>query len=136
MGARPQILGCAMMRPLGPGSDGRAVAEIGAFCIAPACRGAGKGDSLLDYLGTHSMLFQQTPIPFQPCVALLPRGACLGGAWGDLMCLHAEREARASGVGRLVLLTTRTADWCAQSACRSNALAQGVVLYLQGSSVA
>ena len=46
-----QILGCAMMRPLGPGSDGRAVAEIGAFCIAPACRGAGKGDSLLDYLG-------------------------------------------------------------------------------------
>ncbi len=43
-----------MVKPLGAGADGRAVAEIGAFCVAPACRGAGKGDSLLDYLGAHA----------------------------------------------------------------------------------
>lgn len=34
-----QVLGCAMVKPLGPGADGRAVAEIGAFCVAPAFRG-------------------------------------------------------------------------------------------------
>ena len=46
----------------------------------------------------------------------------------------AEREARASGVGRLVLLTTRTADWCASSPpntcmrwCRSSISLQGLV---------
>lgn len=65
-----------MMRPLGPGSDGRAVAEVGAFCIAPACRGAGKGDSLLDYLGAYIARLQQTPVWLQPCTVLLPpRGA-------------------------------------------------------------
>ncbi|KAK9836948.1 hypothetical protein WJX81_002033 [Elliptochloris bilobata] len=79
-----KILGCAMMRPLGTGSDGRTVAEIGAFCVAPACRGSGKGDSLLDYL---------------------------------------EREARAAGMGRLVLLTTRTADWFEARGFRSAGLA-------------
>ncbi len=48
---RAQILGCAMVKPLGAGADGRQVAEVGAFCVAPACRGSGKGDSLLDFLG-------------------------------------------------------------------------------------
>jgi N-acetylglutamate synthase-like GNAT family acetyltransferase len=40
-----------MVKPLGAGADGRQVAEVGAFCVAPACRGSGKGDSLLDFLG-------------------------------------------------------------------------------------
>ena len=70
--ARSQILGCAMMRPLGPGSDGRTVAEIGAFCVAPACRGAGKGDSLLDYLGAHNLQLQPIFSSSPMRVELLP----------------------------------------------------------------
>ena len=100
-----------MMRPLGPGSDGRAVAEIGAFCVAPACRGAGKGDSLLDYLGAHKKIAVRHT---QPLVCRVAAQEVM--SWRPLrhlMCLHAEREARALGMDRLVLLTTRTADWCA-----------------------
>jgi len=68
-----RAMGCVLLLPLGEAPvDGRRVAEIGAFCVDPAYRGSGRGDSLLDY---------------------------------------AEQEARAQGVQRLVLLTTRTADW-------------------------
>jgi amino-acid N-acetyltransferase len=68
-----RAMGCVLLLPLGAAPvDGRSVAEIGAFCVDPAFRGSGRGDSLLDY---------------------------------------AEQEARAQGVQRLVLLTTRTADW-------------------------
>jgi N-acetylglutamate synthase-like GNAT family acetyltransferase len=49
--------------------------QLGAFCVDPAFRGSGRGDSLLDYV---------------------------------------EQDARAKGVERLVLLTTRTADWFEQ----------------------
>lgn len=70
-----QVLGCALVKPLGMDSIGVEVAELGAVCVHPDFRGSGRGDSLLDYL---------------------------------------EQDARARGVQRLVLLTTRTADWFQQ----------------------
>jgi amino-acid N-acetyltransferase len=64
-----------MLLDLGTTDDGVRVAELGAFCVDPAFRGSGRGDSLLDYL---------------------------------------EQDARGVGINRLVLLTTRTADWFEQ----------------------
>jgi len=45
-----QVLGCALMVPLGVSPDGARVAEIGAFCVDVVFRGTGRGDSLLDYV--------------------------------------------------------------------------------------
>jgi GNAT superfamily N-acetyltransferase len=39
------------MKPLGRNAEGALVAELAAFCVHPAYRGGGKGDSLLEYLG-------------------------------------------------------------------------------------
>ena len=71
------LLGCAQLADTGAAPDGTRVAELAAFCVAPAARGSGRGDSMLDYV---------------------------------------EQAARERGVGRLVLLTTRTADWFVQRA--------------------
>lgn len=46
-----KVLGCAAVKPLGCNADGAEVAELSAFCVHPAYRGGGKGDSLLEYLG-------------------------------------------------------------------------------------
>lgn len=46
-----QVLGCAMVKPLGAGYDGELVSELAAFCVHPDYRGSGRGDSLLAYLG-------------------------------------------------------------------------------------
>jgi len=46
-----QLLGCALLAPLGEAPDGARTAEIAAFCVAPEYRGSGRGDTLLDYLG-------------------------------------------------------------------------------------
>lgn len=70
-----KVLGCALLLNLGQDEQGTSVAEVGAFCVDPAFRGSGRGDSLLDYV---------------------------------------EQEARLRGIERLVLLTTRTADWFEQ----------------------
>lgn len=70
-----KVMGCAILVQLGMTEDGVNVAELGAFCVDPAFRGSGRGDSLLDYV---------------------------------------EQDARNLGVNRLVLLTTRTADWFEQ----------------------
>lgn len=70
-----KIMGCALCLPLGHSADGAVVGELGAFCVDPAFRGSGRGDSLLDYV---------------------------------------EQDARSRGIERLVLLTTRTADWFQQ----------------------
>lgn len=48
---RLQVLGCATVKPLGQNEAGDELAELAAFCIHPAFRGGGKGDSLLEYLG-------------------------------------------------------------------------------------
>jgi amino-acid N-acetyltransferase len=50
MAAAVQVMGCAMMLPLGVSPDGARVAEIGAFCVDVVFRGTGRGDSLLDYV--------------------------------------------------------------------------------------
>lgn len=47
-----EVLACALVKPLGEGGDGVEVCELGAFCVHAAFRGAGRGDSMLDYLGT------------------------------------------------------------------------------------
>jgi len=70
-----KVLGCALLLPLGADESGIPVAEVGAFCVDPAFRGSGRGDSMLDYV---------------------------------------EQDARQRGIRRLVLLTTRTADWFEQ----------------------
>ena len=46
-----QVLGSAMVKPLGPGCDSELVSELAAFCVHPDYRGSGRGDSLLAYLG-------------------------------------------------------------------------------------
>ena len=46
-----KLLACAMLRPLGSSDDGVGCAEVAAFCVHPAYRGSGRGDSLLDFLG-------------------------------------------------------------------------------------
>jgi amino-acid N-acetyltransferase len=69
------LIGCAQLAPLGPSPDGASCAELAAFCIAPAYRGSGRGDALLDYV---------------------------------------EQAARDRGFDRVLLLTTRTADWFVQ----------------------
>jgi len=48
-----KLLACAMLRPLGESDDGVGCAEIAAFCVHPAYRGSGRGDSLLDFLGVR-----------------------------------------------------------------------------------
>ena len=48
-----KLLACAMLRPLGQSDDGVGCAEIAAFCVHPAYRGSGRGDSLLDFLGVR-----------------------------------------------------------------------------------
>lgn len=45
-----QVMGCALLLPLGVSPDGQRVAEIGAFCVDVVFRGTGRGDSLLDYV--------------------------------------------------------------------------------------
>jgi len=45
-----QVMGCALLLPLGVSPDGARVAEIGAFCVDVVFRGTGRGDSLLDYV--------------------------------------------------------------------------------------
>ena len=49
-----KLLACAMLRPLGQSDDGVGCAEIAAFCVHPAYRGSGRGDSLLDFLGARN----------------------------------------------------------------------------------
>ncbi len=50
-----QVLGCAMVKPLGPGCDNELVSELAAFCVHPDYRGSGRGDSLLAYLGASQL---------------------------------------------------------------------------------
>ena len=45
-----QVLGCAVVRDIGCTELGKRCVELTAFCIHPSARGAGRGDSLLDYL--------------------------------------------------------------------------------------
>lgn len=45
-----QVLACAVVCDLGECADGVRGAELGAFCVHPAYRRAGFGDSLLDYV--------------------------------------------------------------------------------------
>ncbi|CAL5225511.1 g8341 [Coccomyxa viridis] len=70
-----KVLACVLLLPLGPSEDGTQCGELAAFCVHPSYRGAGRGDSLLDYV---------------------------------------EQQARDKGIRRLVLLTTRTADFFEQ----------------------
>ena len=46
----PQVLACALLQPLGMCEDGAQCGELAAFCVHPAYRGSGRGDSLLDYV--------------------------------------------------------------------------------------
>ncbi len=45
-----QVLACVLLQPLGPSEDGTQCGELAAFCVHPSYRGAGRGDSLLDYV--------------------------------------------------------------------------------------
>ena len=45
-----QVLACALLQDLGDAPDGVPCAEVAAFCVDPAFRGGGRGDSLLDYI--------------------------------------------------------------------------------------
>jgi amino-acid N-acetyltransferase len=45
-----QVLACALLLELGASSDGVLCGELAAFCVHPSYRGAGRGDSLLDYV--------------------------------------------------------------------------------------
>ena len=47
---RSQVLGCAVVKDIGRTADGIPAAELTAFCVHPLARGAGRGDSLLDFL--------------------------------------------------------------------------------------
>ena len=44
-----------MVKPLGAGCDNEVVSELAAFCVHPDYRGSGRGDSLLAYLGEHTL---------------------------------------------------------------------------------
>ena len=44
------MLGCAVVRDIGSTAAGQRCVELTAFCIHPSARGAGRGDSLLDFL--------------------------------------------------------------------------------------
>ena len=44
------MLACVLLQPLGPSEDGTQCGELAAFCVHPSYRGAGRGDSLLDYV--------------------------------------------------------------------------------------
>ena len=45
-----QVLACALLHDLGAADDGIRCGELAAFCVDPAFRGSGRGDSLLDYV--------------------------------------------------------------------------------------
>lgn len=44
------MLACALLHELGASADGVQCGELAAFCVHPSYRGAGRGDSLLDYV--------------------------------------------------------------------------------------
>lgn len=133
------MLGCAAVKPLG-NAEGAEVAELSAFCVHPAYRGGGKGDSLLEYLGAfpagvpdwHGCCWSAWRCSATACSAT--GDSCLSGCavllGGCAVCralLHcpspfvfppAEADAAQQGIQRLVLLTTRTADWFEQRGFR------------------
>lgn len=45
-----QVLGFTLVKDIGFTGEGIQCAELTAFCIHPLARGAGRGDSLLDFL--------------------------------------------------------------------------------------
>jgi hypothetical protein len=72
-GGGPQVLGCAMVKPLDRDEDGVLVAELGAFCVDPSFRGTGRGDSLFDFAGVcclpgHALL-RPPACPLIPTIA-------------------------------------------------------------------
>lgn len=66
-----QVLGCAMVKPLGPGCDNELVSELAAFCVHPDYRGSGRGDSLLAYLGDSQVAVLLHAQPLTCCCRLM-----------------------------------------------------------------
>ena len=125
-------MGCALLLPLGNAADGASVAEVGAFCVSPVFRCAGQGDAAMGsrLSSTDHAMGPQCPssgphyahgspsfLPFPVRLtfpARMPLMIYRGSGRGDSMLDYAEQEARRLGIRRLVLLTTRTADWFEQ----------------------
>ena len=52
-----------MVKPLGLDAEGNKVSELAAFCVHPSYRGSGRGDSMLDYLGSpHTAHIAMPPL--------------------------------------------------------------------------
>lgn len=71
-----QVLGCAMLKPVGSGCDNEVVSELAAFCVHPDYRGSGRGDSLLACLGKAQQFYPHCMMGHAldfvlPCVMLL-----------------------------------------------------------------
>lgn len=114
-----KLLGCAMLQPLERGSDGIKSAELAAFCVHPSYRGSGRGDSLLDFLGELVPKYPRNPFFLMWICLYLKYSQCLGLLREEVHAINglffgAERKAANSGTGRVVLMTTRTADWFEQ----------------------
>eukprot|EP00887_Chlorella_sp_A99_P006828 scaffold2.g6828.t1 len=99
-----RVLGCAMVKPLGANAAGQEVGELAAFCVHPTFRGSGKGDSLLEYL----------VVLFSTCATPPAHPELIHRALNNPPASAPEADARRRGIQRLVLLTTRTADWFQQ----------------------
>lgn len=142
-----QVLACALLHDLGRTEDGTKCGEVAAFCVEPAFRGSGRGDSLLDYIEQVSRSASdkykhasRLPACLPACtcgsdLVASPTGSIAAPALSAMHVLHmlgpgmllseascsgthgsAMQDARNKGIQRLMLLTTRTADWFEQRA--------------------
>lgn len=80
-----QVLGCAMLKPVGSGCDNEVVSELAAFCVHPDYRGSGRGDSLLACLGTNNSF----PLHNAACLGL-PAAMCNAAVSNPLLGKHCK----------------------------------------------
>lgn len=85
--------------------------QLGAFCVDPVFRGSGRGDSLLDYVEQVRRQSSLTHASVPPKCASSTGIMLISKITTYTPSLQ---DARANGIQRLVLLTTRTADWFEQ----------------------
>ena len=77
------MLGFALVKDIGRTAEGVQCAELTAFCIHPLARGAGRGDSLLDFLEQVRGRADLAGPQFRACEAVRSEGANLIVQPGD-----------------------------------------------------
>ena len=106
-----QVLACALLQPLGASADGVQCGELAAFCVHPAYRGSGRGDSLLDYVEQRARdqgirRLVRAPAPSSECPPASAAGADVTPSWSRRCILLRKLTSNVvrRGAGFLALL--------------------------------